>query len=296
MLSTPARPDPLVDAHLHVWDLDLGDYPWLTPAHGALHASFTAEQARRELREAGVDRAVLVQAEDTLRDTRYLIDVAAQEDWVAGVVGWVRLDDPVAAERDLDAWQQDPAFRGVRHLVHDDPREDFLELSTVRSSLRTLAGRGIPLDVPDAWPRHLWAVDELAAAIPDLTIVIDHLAKPPRGHADLARWRAALAATARHPNTVAKVSGLHVPGQPYTVDALREVWETALELFEPRRLMYGGDWPITVTAGGYQHTWSVLSALIDELADDERAMLRSGTATATYGLARMRGGGPDAAR
>ena len=276
--------DGIVDAHLHVWDLERGDYAWITPAHGPLHATITPERARVELDASGVDRAVLVQAEDSLADTAYLLEVADRCDWVAGVVGWVRLDDPAAAAAQLERWREHPAFRGVRHLVHDDPRDDFLRLPAVRESLGHLARAGLPFDVPDAWPRHLAATAELAAALPGLTVVVDHLGKPPTDPGAFAVWRRVLADVAARPNTVAKVSGLPVPGTPFTAAAARPAWEVALELFGPERLMWGGDWPMTLLSAGYAGTWEVTAALVGELAPAERAQLLAGTATRVYGL------------
>ncbi|PXY24490.1 amidohydrolase family protein [Prauserella flavalba] len=274
---------PAVDTHLHLWDLTVSEYAWL-PQGSPLHATFTAETALAELTGAGVSTAILVQAEDSEADTEFLLGQASAHDWITGVVGWVRLDHPETARHQLDRWQEHPALRGIRHLVHDDPRDDFLALPAVRRSLGLLAERGLPFDVPDAWPRHLAGLAELAEAVPELTIVVDHLGKPPRGSADYDAWRAALREVAARPNTVGKVSGLQVPGEPLTVAALRPVVDTALECFGPRRLMYGGDWPMTVPFGGYQPTWRVLAELIGELAPDERASVTHGTASAVYGV------------
>ncbi|NIH80602.1 amidohydrolase family protein [Amycolatopsis viridis] len=276
--------DFVVDTHLHLWDLTVGEYAWLPP-EGPLHATFTAEQARHELDAAGIAAAVLVQAEDSETDTEFLLAQADRHDWIAGVVGWVRLDEPDTALRQLDRWQQHPAFRGVRHLVHDDPREDFLELPAVRRSLTALAERGLPFDVPDAWPRHLARVADLAAALPELTIVVDHLGKPPGDPAEFRNWEATLRSVAAHPNTVAKVSGLQRPGEPLTVAAARPAVAVAFEAFGPRRLMYGGDWPMTVPSGGYRPTWETVSTLFGELSETERSDVLSGTASAVYGVA-----------
>jgi L-fuconolactonase len=274
----------VVDAHLHVWDLGRSEYAWLTPDLGPLHRTFTPEQARAELEAAGIASAVLVQAEDSERDTELMLEAAHRHPWIAGVVGWVQLDDPAVAGRQLDRWQEQPRLCGVRHLVHDDPRDDFLLLPTVRRSLRLLAERGVPFDVPDAWPRHLAATANLAAELPDLRIVVDHLGKPPYGGAGWERWRTTLRAVAAHPNTTAKVSGLQVPGRPFTAAEVRPAWEVALELFGPERLMWGSDWPLTVLVGGYGHAWEVMSSLVAELAPDEQALILAGTATAVYGL------------
>ncbi len=275
-----------VDAHLHLWDLSVSSYDWI-PEDSPLHATMTAERARAELDAAGVEHAVLVQAEDSERDTEFMLAQADAHPWIVGVVGWVRLDEPGRAREQLDRLCEHPAFTGVRHLVHDDPRDDFLALPEVRSSLKALAERGLPFDVPDAWPRHLAATVELADAVGDLRIVLDHLGKPPAGSTDptaFARWRELVTELARRPNTVAKVSGLHAPGVEVTVDALRPAWETALEAFGPDRLLYGGDWPMTLPHGGYQPMWEVTAELVAELGADEQAAVLGRTAQTVYRL------------
>ncbi len=128
----------------------------------------------------------------------------------------------------------------------------------------------LPFDVPDAWPRHLQAVCDLADALPELTIVIDHLGKPPRGTAAMNSWEEALRNAAERPNVAAKLSGLQAPGRAFSVDALRPPVHVALDAFGSGRLMYGSDWPMTIGEGGYGSTWPVMSALISELSDSEQ--------------------------
>ena len=279
------RTSRVIDSHLHLWDRRVSDYAWLGPQHGDLYDDFGAERALQELAAAGIDAAVLVQAEDSVADTRYLLGVADSFDFVAGVVGWVALDDPVAAARQLEEYATHPKFRGVRQLTHIDPRADVLSLPAVRRSLALLAGAGLPFEVPDAWPRDLATVAGLAADLPELVVVVDHLGKPPRGNAaDVGAWEADLRKVADRPNTVAKVSGLQQPGQPFTADALRPVLDIALDAFGASRLMYGGDWPMTVTDGGYQPHWQVIRELVGELSASEQAQLLADTASTVYRL------------
>jgi L-fucono-1,5-lactonase len=279
------RASRVVDSHLHVWDLTSGGYGWLGPRHGRLHRSFLPEEAVAVLDEAGIGAAVLVQADDTVADTDFMLAAADRHPEIVGVVGWVRLDSPREAEPRLDALADSAAFRGVRHLVHDDPRDDFLWLPPVRSSLRAVAQRGLAFDVPDAWPRHLDAVTELARALPELTVVVDHLGKPPRGTGSMAAWEASLrGAASASPAVVAKLSGLQVPGQPFTEAALRPVLDVALDAFGADRLMYGGDWPMTVPEGGYLRHWKVVSGLLAELSASEQESIMWRTACRTYRL------------
>ncbi len=169
-------------------------------------------------------------------------------------------------------------------MIHDDPRANVLELPAVRKSLALLAQAGVPFDVPDAFPRHLGQVAAIAAELPELTVVVDHLGKPPRAgvEEEFALWEQQLRAAAALPNTVAKLSGLHCPGAGLSAAALKRPWTVALEAFGPSRLMYGGDWPVSLLGLPYAQTLGVLGELIDSLSPDEAAAIWHGTAEATY--------------
>lgn len=281
--SAPAGPiTGPIDSHLHVWTLGDSPYSWLSSAPVQLRRTFELGEARTHLEAAGVEAVVLVQADDTWAETQCLLDVAdANDDLVLGVVGWLPLESPEETARCLDLPGLDP-LTGVRHLVHDDPRADFLDLDAVQESLALLARHRLVLDVPDAWPRHLDQAVRVADRHPDLVVVIDHLAKPPRGTHQMAAWAEALREAGRRPNVRAKVSGLQVPGQPYDADSLRPVLHHALEAFGPDRLMYGGDWPMTVPAGGYAPHWTVVRELLAELGAAEQHRILTATAFQTY--------------
>jgi len=278
-VTAPAR---TIDAHLHLWERSVSDYAWITPDLGVLDADFGPGDAAAELDAAGIDAAILVQAEDSLADTRFMLDIAANHDWVAGVVGWAPLDDHASASAALEALEGETALCGIRHLVHDDPRDDFLDLPDVRASLAEVARRGLAFDVPDAWPRHLGASGRLARAVPELTVVIDHLGKPPVGRDGFDAWRREFEAVAALPNTVAKFSGLHLPGVRFDASTVQPLFDIAVEAFGPDRLMYGGDWPMSVPHGGYQVTSKVMRECLAALAPDERAAVLGGTAERVY--------------
>ncbi|WP_343319212.1 amidohydrolase family protein [Arthrobacter sp. TMP15] len=279
-----ARPADRIDSHLHVWELAPGKYSWLTPAHGVLYDSFTPEQAGQALVSAGVGQAILVQADDTAADTEAMLAAAAVHDWIIGVVGWLPLEDPSATAAMLEQWGSNPAFCGVRTLIHDNPRADILVLESVRASLALVAQAGIPFDVPDAFPRHLSQVADLAHTLPELTVVVDHLGKPPRAgtREQMRQWEKQLRAVATLPNAVAKFSGLHAAGTEYSAQALQQIWEIALDSFGPQRLMFGGDWPVSLLGESYHHNVNVAGTLINSLSAEEAALIWAGTARRTY--------------
>ena len=282
----------MIDSHLHLWTLDtfvtggVRHYPWLGPQHGALFRTYGEDEARQTLEAAAVRGAVLVQADDSVADTESMLAVAARNPWVFGVVGWIRLDAPAEAAEQLYRFTAQAVFKGVRHLLHDDPRRDFLDLPKVRESLAMVAQQGLTLDIPDAFPRHLGSAVRLAREMPELTVVLDHLGKPPLADPLLMdEWRADFTAFGQEPNTVAKLSGLHLPGVEYTADALRSLFESALEAFGPERLMIGCDWPVSTVGAPYGRTLDVLLELVSTLSPSEQDLVLEETAIRTYGLA-----------
>lgn len=274
-----------IDSHLHLWELDGPvPHPWLGPQLGELHADFPAEQAGEVLRQHGIDAAVLVQSSDSEAETEYLIAAAESHGWVAGVVGWVDLADPCTAEAQLERWLPGGKLVGVRHLIHDEPDPDFVLGPSVRDSLGLLASAGVPLDIPDAYPRHLHQMPILMESVPGLRLVIDHLSKPPlsRGIEAMAEWERGLRRIAGYPEVSSKVSSLDF-GPGFNAEAIREAVEVALDCFGAERLMYGGDWPMTVAGHGYTQNLQAIASLVAELSRAEQESIWSGTARRVYG-------------
>jgi L-fuconolactonase len=255
----------IVDSHVHLWNLERSGYPWMSGAFGAIARTFESAELEAELRTAGVDLAILVQADNSREDTELMLEIAAAHEWVAGVVGWTDLEHPDALDVD--------GLVGVRDLVHSMREPDWLLESDVQESLRLLAERGVVFELPDSYPGFLRHVPALAEAAPGLTIVVDHLGKPPFDA--LAPWEAQLRAAAEPPQVVAKVSGLW-----YAHDA-RPAFEVALDAFGPERLMYGSDWPVAILGGGYRRVWEQTLELLDET---NRAAILGGNAARIYGL------------
>jgi L-fuconolactonase len=291
-MATGPRSDPdyggrvVIDAHLHLWDPARHRYEWLLRrGNETLNRPFTFEDFRARAAQTGVDKAVLVQADDHAADTDAMFDVAWAHDEIAGVVAWVPLDQPGEAAQALDRLQAEPKFAGIRNLIHDQPDPDWLLRPEVGEGLALLEQRGIPLDVIAVLPRHLEHVPVLSERYPRLRMVLDHLAHPPLGERgdgdpDWEPWRALITAAAANPLVSAKISGLYPPA---TRD-IRPFVEFAIDLFGPGRLMFGSDWPVAELAGGYQRAAGTLLELIAMLPPAHRAAILSGTARAVYRL------------
>jgi L-fuconolactonase len=279
----------IVDSHQHFWDPAKVEYPWLVPAYGPIYRAFEPSELEPQLAAAGVDRTVLVQSANSYADTDSMLAHAAVHEWIGAVVGWVPLEDAGEAARILDSrYLANPKFKGIRHLNHTESDPDWLVRPAVIDGLRVLQERGLVYEVVAVFPLHLGHVPTLARACPGLTIVIDHLAKPPIASGDYDAWKADLRAAADYSNVHAKVSGLNTAAdwETWTAADLRESVGHALEVFGPKRLMFGSDWPVAILAGDYAKVWRETNAVLDDLgvAGTDRAAILGDNAAALYSL------------
>lgn len=274
-----------VDAHLHLWDLEHGTYDWLSDAVAPINRTFTFAEAEPQLRDAGVDRVVLVQAAGTTEDSVAMFAAAARHPMVAGVVAWVDLRDPDRVGDALDAWAAAGPLVGIRHLIHDEVDPDWLAQPAVHRSLAVLASRGLAYDVIGVLPRHLEHAVALADALPELRLVIDHLGTPPVGE-EPGDWGRLIDDLGRRANVFVKLSGLTTLGRSgrSTAADLRPYTDRALAAFSTSRMLYGGDWPVSTLAAPYAETVAVTAELLAGLSPDERAEVLHGTAVRAYRL------------
>ena len=283
----------IIDAHQHVWDLSRAEYPWLDAGAAPIDRTMELDEIVPAMRRVGVGATVLVQSADNEGDTANMLRVADAHPEVVAVVAWVPLDQPDRAAEMLARLRGDDRVVGIRALVHTNPDPQWILRPDVDEGLGLLEAQGVPFDYVVESPAALALLPELSERHPALSIVVDHLGKPPVGGTDAERvvWRRLLEAAAANPRITAKVSGLYAASGrmgDWTLDAIRPFVDDSLEMFGAGRLMMGGDWPISVLAGGYERTWGALLALADELEPAEAAALLGETAAAVYAIAPAR--------
>ncbi len=271
-----------IDAHHHVWDVDVHKRPWLErPGMAALRRSFTLDDLEPLARAAGVDHTVVVQTAADTAETRNLLSLAAAAPTVAGVVGWVDLTRPDVADRiaTLRSGPGGARLVGLRHGVQAEGDPRWLCRSDVRRGLSAVAAAGLAYDLLVA-PHQLRAAIDTADAVPSLTLVLDHLGRPPRATGEFAAWATELRAFAARPNTAAKLSGLDIENH----DHLRACVDVALQAFGPDRLLFGSDWPVCLLTASYSQVVDVAERFLATLSAPERAAVFGGTAIRAYGL------------
>lgn len=270
----------MIDAHVHLWRLGQNDCVWPTPDLGAIHRDHELPEILALAHGAGVECAILVQSQESERDTRWLLEVALGSSFVAGVVGWVDLAAADIGAR-LDALVAAGPLVGIRPMT-EGCGDDWFDAPEIDAGLKALAERGLAFDALIR-PRHLASLDRVAARHPRLSIMIDHGAKPSIG-IDREAWRSALAPLAGRPNVQCKLSGLMTELAPDgSADDLPPYIADLLALFGPDRLAWGSDWPVLNLRGAYAD-W-LASALAAVPVADHPAVF-GGNARRFYGLDR----------
>ena len=274
----------MIDSHQHFWQVGRFDYPWMTPDLGVLYRDYLPADLAPILRSNGVEKAVLVQASNSVAESRWLLNLAGENSFVAGVVGWVDLTS-VDVDAQLDELSTYPKFKGVRHLVESEPDDDWLVQPAVLSGLRRLATYGLSYDLL-VHTRHLKYVPQVAERCPDLALVIDHLAKPPIAKNEIKEWSQALKPLASYLNIHCKMSGLVTEAKwtSWQINDLRPYVEFALESFGVDRLMFGSDYPVCLLAASYNRVLESFQEILKGLSVDDREKIFSKNAANFYRL------------
>lgn len=283
----------VVDAHQHFWNPARFDYSWMQGDEIApLRRLFGPEDLAPLLEEAGVDATVLVQALESVDETRWFLETAAATPFVAGVVGWVDLLDPAIDETlaELKARPDGRYLVGIRHMVQDEPDSEWLLRPEVAHGLRAVAAANLVYDLL-LKPPQIAAATRLCAALPEVRFVVDHLAKPPIASGQLEPWATLMAPFGLMPHVSCKLSGM-------VTEANRASWVPAdlapyvgraVELFGEDRLLFGSDWPVCTLASGYLRVKGALETALEDvlggpLGPETRAKIFGSNAQRLYNL------------
>lgn len=273
-----------IDSHQHFWIYDPAEYPWITEQLAPIRRDYLPADLAPLLEELGFDGCVAVQARPTLQETRWLLDLADQNAFVKGVVGWV---DLTAADVDeqLDLFGGHPKLKGIRHLLQDEPDDAYMLRPDFRRGLSALGRRGLVYDLL-LFPRHLPHAIQLVQAFPDQPFVLDHLAKPRIKEGLLSPWQDDIRRLARFDNVVCKLSGMvtEADWDDWKPADFHPYLDVVLEAFGPERLMIGSDWPVCTLAGEYRPVMKIVLDYIGRLSASEQEAILGGTARRVYRL------------
>ena len=275
---------PRIDSHQHFWRYAPQQFAWIDERMAVIRRDFLPADLAPELRAAGIDGCIAVQAVQSPAETRFLLECAARHPFVRGVVGWVDLRAPDVEARLRDCARA-PGFVGVRHVVQDEPDPRFLLQPGFLRGIAALQPFDLVYDVL-VFPHQLPAAIELCARCPQQRFVLDHLAKPLVARGELQPWASDLQRLAALPNVAGKLSGLvtEADWRAWTPAQLRPYLDVALGAFGPERLLFGSDWPVCLVASSYLRWVETVQALLSSLTAAQREQVFGGNAARWYRL------------
>jgi L-fuconolactonase len=271
----------VIDSHQHFWLYRAADYDWIDESMGALKRDFLPADAHATMEPLGIEGTIAVQAQQTVAETEWLIELANADPFIRGVVGWLDLRAGDVA-RQLERVGHEPCVVGVRHVVQAEPA-GFLDGDAFRRGIAALERYDLVYDILIKAPQ-LREATRFAAAFPDQRMVLDHVGKPDIRGGRFDEWRRDLADLAALPHVWCKLSGLvtEADWRTWTPGALRPYLDAALESFGPARVMFGSDWPVCTLAASYAQVLDLAREAIAEYSADEQQQILGGTARELY--------------
>lgn len=273
----------LIDAHQHFWRLSERAGYWPPEQLAAIYRDFLPDDLAPLLQASKVSGTVLVQTLPSVAETDYLLDLAAANPFILGVVGWVDLAGADAAAS-IARLARNPRLKGLRPMLQDLPDRHWIESSALASGVEAMLAHGLCFDAL-VLPCHLEPLLNFARRYPDLPIVIDHAAKPLIADGEFEPWLSDMAQLAALPQVHCKLSGLLTEARPHAdAEALRPYVEAVLALFGPARVLWGSDWPVLRLASDYGRWLAISETLLAGLSAAQRAAVLGRNAMRFYRL------------
>lgn len=272
-----------IDAHHHFWHFNTQDYGWISDDMAVLRRDFLPADLKPELDRAGIDRVVSVQARQCVEETEWLLKLAEENDFIAGIVGWLPIASPDFPAL-LEKFAANPKLRAIRHVVQDEPDDRFILGEAFNRGIDRLLAAHLVYDIL-IFERHLpYAIEFVKNHSPEQVFVLDHIAKPKIAAGEMQPWADNLRKLAAFPNVYCKLSGLVTEAdiRNWTPDQLRPYVETVLDAFGPERVMFGSDWPVCTCATNYSAWRGLVGEFISRLSENEQAQIMGGTALKAY--------------
>jgi len=274
-----------IDSHQHFWRYDPVRDGWITEEMAVLKRDFMPDELILRMREGGIDRAIAVQADQSEKETEFLLGLAEANSAIAGVVGWVNLRGTQIDER-LSYFSRFPKLRGFRHIVQAEPDDRFLLRDDFQRGIRALARHRFTYDIL-IYARHLPVAVEFVRQFPEQMFVLDHLAKPGIKAGEIEQWSQNIRELAKNRNVYCKLSGLvtEADWKSWSNDAFRPYLDVAFEEFGTDRLMFGSDWPVCLCTASYKQVKELIENYTSDFSPAEKADIFGLNAARFYGLA-----------
>ena len=272
-----------IDAHQHFWHYHPVQHSWINDEMAVIRKDFLPEDLQPVLQENGVEGCIAVQADQTEAETDFLLQLAAENNFIKGVVGWVDLQAKNLQDR-LEHYAHVPAIKGFRHILQGE-KPEFMLQSSFKSGFGLFKYYNFTYDIL-IYPRHLPAALQLVKQFPDLPFVVDHIAKPYIKNGLIDKWKKDMIAIAQYPNVHCKISGMVTEAdmRNWKQPDFAPYLDVVTEAFGINRIMYGSDWPVCLAAGSYNAVMGIVKKYFAAFSASEQQSFFSKNASAFYHL------------
>lgn len=273
-----------IDSHQHFWKYNPLRDAWITEDLKVIQRDFLPEDLLPLLQENDIDGCIAVQADQSEEETNFLLELATDNDFIKGVVGWIDLRNPDLKSR-LDYFSQFKKLKGFRHIVQGESDENFLLREDFSKGIAQLEKYNFTYDIL-ILPKHLAVACEFVKKFPIQKFVIDHLAKANCKQTDFKDWEKGIREIATCPNVYCKVSGLvtEADWNNWTEADFTYCLNVVTEAFGINRLLFGSDWPVCLLAANYAQTLEIVTNYYSKFSESNQEQFWSGNAIEFYNI------------
>jgi L-fuconolactonase len=273
-----------IDSHQHFWVFDEAEYGWMGETMKIIKKDHLPSDLARELEKTSFQGSIAVQARQTLEETEWLLKLADENAFIKGVVGWIDLLSP-DVEKQLERYARYPKLAGIRHVLHDEPDDDFMLRKDFLHGISLVGKYKLAYDIL-VFPKHLPNTITFVSHFPEQTFVLDHMAKPYIKDKTISPWREEMRKLSKFPNVYCKASGMvnEADWKNWKPEDFRPYLDVIYECFGADRIMIGSDWPVCRVAAGYPVVMDIVRDYIKQFSNSDQAKVLGGNAIKAYRL------------
>lgn len=273
----------IIDTHQHFWNYDPTRHDWINENMQVIRKDFLPEQLAPLLKENYVDGCISVQVDQTKEETAFLLALAKENSFIKGVVGWVDLRDN-ELDQTLENYKNAIALKGFRHIIQAEAPGFMLQPKLIQG-LQKIAAHHYTYDLL-IYAHQLKEAKQLIEQVPELPIVIDHVAKPNIKNGDIEDWKKDITALAKYSNVYCKISGLATEAnwENWTMAGLQPYLDAVVAAFGTERILFGSDWPVCLVASSYSKWLKGVQNYFNTFSNTEQEAIFAGNAIKFYKL------------
>lgn len=273
-----------VDAHQHFWNFDPVRDSWITNEMSVIQKDFLPQDLKPLLQQNNIDACIAVQADSSEAETNFLIELANENDFIKGVVGWVDLLSGQVKER-LENYKQFTKLKGFRYILQGQQDRAFMLNPAFINGIKALQDFNFTYDIL-IFPDQLQYTKNLIAMFPHQKFVIDHLAKPYIKNKKIEEWEKDIKAIAEYKNVSCKISGLvtEADWKHWNKNDFTPYMDVVVNAFGTDRILFGSDWPVCLVAASYAEMLDIVKEYFSSFTKEEQQQIFGGNAINFYNL------------